>query len=162
MQNHAETRSGPKIQQPPTLKTKRTHLSKRHLNSWGGNKRPIASTATTKGSTRENPPLTAKLTALGRDEKKRAKHPTSTPKVQRGKTKKQKSITSANVERGMIPLMKMKNSIEQDLKFAKERSNGRARPLKNSFIPLILLDDIDQNTKRSTPHSAICIVTTPM
>jgi hypothetical protein len=66
------------------------------------------------------------------------------------------------VERGMIPLMKMKNSIEQDLKFAKERSNGRARPLKNSFIPLILLDDIDQNTKRSTPHSAICIVTTPM
>lgn len=84
------------------MKTKRTHLSKRHLNSGGGggwDKRPIASTATTKGSTRENPPLTAKLTALGRDEKKRAKHPTSTPKVQRGKTKKQKSITSANVER---------------------------------------------------------------
>jgi hypothetical protein len=162
MQNHAETRSGPKIQQPPTLKTKRTQLSKRHRNSGGGgNKRPIASTATTRGSTRENPPLTAKLTALGRDERKRAKHPISTPKVQRGKTKKQKSITSTNVERGMIPLMKMKNSIEQDLKFAEERSNGRARPLKNSFIPL-LPDDIDQNTKRSTPHSAICIVTTPM
>jgi len=106
----------------------------------------------------KDPPPPAMLTALGSDEKKKVMQTTRTPKVQSGKTTK--SITSANVEGEMIMLMKMKNSVEQDLKFAKQRSNGGACAIKYPFIPL-LPDYTDQNTKRSMPHPAIRIVATP-
>jgi hypothetical protein len=64
------------------------------------------------------------------------------------------------MERKMISVVEMENHEKQSLEFAKERSNGAACAVKNSFVPL-LPDNINKDTKRYTPYSAISIVSAP-
>lgn len=54
----------------------------------------------------------------------------------------------------------MENHEKQSLEFAKERSNGAACAVENSFVPL-LPDNVNKDTKRDTPHSFISIVAAP-
>jgi hypothetical protein len=64
------------------------------------------------------------------------------------------------MERKMISVVEMENHEKQSLEFAKERSDGAACAIKNSLVPL-LPDNINKDTKRDTPHSAINIVSAP-
>ena len=67
--------------------------------------------------------------------------------------------STANMERKMITLMKMENYVKQSLEFMEERSNRSAFTIKYYFVPLLPYY-INNNTKRETPHSTICIVST--